>query len=109
MVSGKSTTNVMAYGIPGDSGNRDLRMVAPKEVRELGLKVSSMRMNLPKAGDLALLEWPQLSAPEFRLTLFETGSKLAKGAAQLFTAGEKSGQKASRAACWLPSGFAPAW
>lgn len=109
VITGNSTTNVMAYGMSGDTGHSDLRMLAPSEVRGLGAKISEMKMTLPKAGNLALLEWPTPSAPEFRLTFLFAGSKLAKSAAQLFSAAEKSKQTASRAACWLPSGFSPAW
>lgn len=109
VITGASTTNVMAYGMSGDTGHSDLRMLAPSEVRGLGTKISAMKMMLPKAGTLAVLEWPTSAAPEFRLSFLEAGSTLAKGAAQLFAAAEKTKQTASRAACWLPSGFSPAW
>ena len=103
-------TNIMAYGfLEGESGHGDLRMVIPAVVRQLASAVEARGLSTPSEGDLALLEWPTLQAPEFRLTFIQPGSELHHVASDLFTRATASDALVGDGACWLPSGVAPVW
>jgi hypothetical protein len=101
----------MVYGhSAGDTGHGDVRLVVVKpptdEIRAL---VLGHGLTLPKSGDVALLEWPTLAAPTFRLTLLDPTSTLYTQTAAQLDAAEANNQLVGQGACWLPPGFSPSW
>jgi hypothetical protein len=105
-----AATNIMAYGfLEGESGHGDLRMVVPASVRLLAEAIQAKGLPIPDEGHFALLEWPRLEDPEFRLTFLQLGSELYEAAAGLFERASASDALVGDGACWLPSGVSPAW
>ena len=103
-------TNIMGYGYaPGEPGHQDIRMLIPAALKHFTHAIAAAGSVPPGVGSDALLEWPTLAEPEFRLTLLEPGSALALSAAQVFNSAAAAGQLVSGGACWLPNGFSPPW
>jgi hypothetical protein len=103
-------TNIMPYGyIPGEPGNRDIRMLIPAAVRALIPQIQAAAMPLPIDGNFALLEWPTASDPTFRLTFLQPTHALAAQAQQLFAAATGAQTLFGDNGCGLPAGVAPAW
>jgi len=103
-------TNVMVYGFPGDPGHSDVRMVVPAgQARELRDLVQQRGKPPPARGDVALLEWPTVLRPTFRLSLIESGSPLFQQSAAILAAAAPAGEVIGRGACWLPPDLSPAW
>lgn len=104
-------TGVMSFGFtPGDVGHADLRLVIPRApVAILKQLLIEREADLPKAGDLALLEWPTPSAPSFKMTVIKPESDLGQTTLELWQEAEAHNQFASRGACWLSEGISPAW
>lgn len=104
------STNVMAYGFaPGESGHGDVRMVVPALVRSLGEQANRAGLPVPANGDLALLEWPTLTLPQFRLSFLDRDTPLYEQVRALFDNAAAAGQLVGDGACWLPRGISPAW
>lgn len=102
-------TNVMAYGFsPGESGHGDIRMVVPAAVRALAERVLQEGFPVPSEGDVALLEWPSIDVPEFRLTFLAPSSDLYREATGLFESARGAGQLVGGGA-WLPPSLPPPW
>ena len=60
-------TNVMAYGVlPADTGHGDLRMVLPAAVRKVAEEIEKNDLQLPKNGDIFLMEWPNEEFDHFQ-------------------------------------------
>lgn len=103
-------SNVMLYGyLPGESGHQNRRMLLPADVRALGDQIRQAGLPVPTVGDLALLEWPTPTGPEFRLSFLEPGSSLAQQAQMLFNTAITSQQTLADNACGLPAGISPTW
>ena len=104
-------TNVMSFGFtPGDVGHQDLRMVLPRPpIAEMRRRLIATGRPLPKAGDLALLEWPITGDPTFRLTTLKPDSELGKKVAEIWGAATAAGETVSRGACWMPQAVSPEW
>ncbi len=101
----------MAYGfIPGESGHGDVRMLVPATVKTLAQRIKSSGKELPKDGDVALLEWPLSNDKrEFRLSFLERTSPLFGQAEGLFRQAQESGSTVGEGACWLPYDLSPEW
>lgn len=103
-------TNVMTYGqFTEESSHGDVRMVLPAAVRRLGDAIQRQGLPVPTSRDLALLEWPTMAAPEFRLSFVQRGSNLYQQMETLFSDAEASHQLVGHGACWLPTALAPTW
>lgn len=103
-------TNVMAYGFaPGESGHGDLRMVIPAAVRRLADAIRAAGLPVPRDGDVALVEWPEPTSPEFRMSFLQRGTPLYEIAESAFQTASRTGQLVGEGACWLPAGIAPTW
>ena len=109
--SSPTTTSIMVYGFaPGETGHGDVRMVIPKPpARQIADLVAAAGLPMPQVGDVALLEWPDLSRPTFRLTMIQRNHSLHANADQQLVAAIASGQQVGHGACWLPSGLSPVW
>lgn len=107
---GISKTSLMAYGFAeGETGHGDIRIVVPAAARRLGEVVEEAGHSSPTAGDLAILEWPTLQDPAFRITFVETDSQLCMQVNQIYRTAEAAGELVGRGACWLPPGISPQW
>jgi hypothetical protein len=106
-----TATNVMVYGYtPGDPGHGDVRMVVPAQpAREIATLVRQHARVMPAEGDVALLEWPTIGHPSFRLTLLERNSPLFQQAAALLAAAGPAQETVGRGACWLSPNTSPPW
>jgi hypothetical protein len=103
-------TNVMAYGfMRGESGHGDVRMLVPTGVRQLRTTIQQQGLPVPEPGDLALLEWPTMNSPTFRITFIQRGSDLYEQVSTLFDNAVTSHQLVGGGACWLPPGLSPDW
>jgi hypothetical protein len=100
----------MLYGyIPGEPGNRDIRMLIPALVRDLIPLIQGAGMPLPADGDYALLEWPTPADPTFRLTFLQQTHALAQQAQHLFAAAVAAHQLIGDNGSALPAGVSPVW
>lgn len=104
-------TGLMSYGYTdGDTGHADLRLVLPKPpvapIREALLASEKV---LPRANDLAILQWPTASNPTFRMTVTNPDSELGQTITNVWNKAAQDKQLVSRGSCWLPSGITPAW
>jgi len=103
-------TNVMIYGyLPSETGHRNNRMLLPGDVRQLAAPVERAGMPLPSASDFALLEWPTVDGPEFRLSFVQPDTDLFSQASEIFQSASDSHELVGAGACWLPRGVSPAW
>lgn len=103
-------TNVMPYGyLPGEKGNKDIRMLIPAGVRALLPQLQGVGVRPPGDGDFALLEWPTPTDPSFRLTFLEPASPLAQRSQQLFADATAGRTLLGDNACGLPAGTSPPW
>lgn len=104
-------TNIMAYGfIPGESGHGDVRMLMPADLKALSQGVKNAGKEVPREGDVALLEWPTTNDNrEFRLTFLERASALFTQADGIFQQAQQSASTVGDGACWLPENLSPAW
>jgi len=103
-------SNAMAYGYePDEPGHKDVRLLIPAAMRELGELVLDAGMAKPTIGDHALLEWPTLDRPDFRISYLEPESALAHTAKAIIGAAENAGELVGRGAAWLPPGLSPGW
>lgn len=104
-------TNIMAYGfIAGESGHGDVRMLMPADVKALSQRVKSARREVPREGDIALLEWPTTNDNhEFRLSFLDRTSALFNQANGLFRQAQQSASTVGEGACWLPENVSPPW
>jgi hypothetical protein len=103
-------TNVMVYGIEGDAGHRDVRLLVPRgSTRALADEAARLGWAVPGEDDFALLEWPIEASPSFRLSFLVPGSKLAHDAQAHFSAAQAADQMMGRGACLIPPEFAPPW
>jgi hypothetical protein len=101
-------TNVMPYGYAaGEPGHKDIRLLAPRAIRDLATKIGAAGYPIPGVGDVALLEWPNSQAPAFSLTYLDRRSSLHAAAIALLENPESGGPGSE--ATWLPHGFSPAW
>lgn len=107
---GRTSTNIMGYGFAaGESGHGDIRMLVPRDVADLGRRIAESGKESPKSGDLALLEWPLIDDPVFRLTLLDQNSDVGRATSREFQAAERLGALVGQGACWLPSTLSPSW
>jgi hypothetical protein len=103
-------TNVMLYGyLAGESGHHNRRMLLPADLRQLRDLIAAGGFPMPTAGHLALMEWPVLAAPEFRITFLDPGSALGQQAQQTFTAANGTQLMLADNSCVLLSGVSPPW
>jgi hypothetical protein len=104
-------TNIMAYGfIAGESGHGDVRMLVPGIVKTLAQRVRTARKQLPRDGDVALLEWPTANdRGEFRLSFLERGSPWFRQAERLFQQSQDSNSTVGDGACWMLENFSAPW
>lgn len=109
--SNSASTNVMVYGFtPGDTGHGDVRLVVPRApARQLAVLIEQHGRSQPTDGDVALLEWPIIQWPIFRLSLLERSSPLYNQAASMLNAASASNQLVGQGACWLPPTLSPKW
>ncbi|MCZ7938015.1 phospholipase D family protein [Agrobacterium salinitolerans] len=111
-ISGQpSKTGLMSFGFtPGDVGHGDLRLVIPAApIRTMQQTLQTQQRPIPKAEDLALLEWPTPTTPTFKMTFIDQQSALGQATRQIWNQAAANEQLASRGACWLPSDFSPKW
>lgn len=106
-----ATTSIMVYGFsPGESGHGDVRMVVPASpAREILNYVQSNGLTAPADGDVALLEWPNIHQPDFRLSLIDPASALFQEVKDMLIAAGASNQLVGQGACWLSPGISPNW
>ncbi len=110
VMKGHADTNIMGYGVaPGESGHRDVRMVVPGAIRSLATFLKGKGLTSPKPEDVALLEWPTVSDPVFRLTFIDPKSKLFNAASAQYAAAQKNNALVGKGACWLPATLSPKW
>jgi len=104
-------TNIMAYGfIAGETGHGDVRMLMPAVLRTLAERISAAGRELPREGDVALLEWPTANeASEFRVSFLDRAGALFAQANGLFGQAQNSASTVGEGACWLPENISPAW
>jgi len=104
-------TNIMAYGfIEGESGHGDVRMLMPADLKTLSQRVRAAKKDVPREGDVALLEWPTTNEKrEFRLSFMDRNSTLFSQAEGLFRQAQTSNATVGEGASWLPSGLPPSW
>lgn len=111
-ISGQpSITGLMSFGFtPGDVGHGDLRLVVPAApIRTMQQTLQTQQRPVPRAEDLALLEWPTPTSPAFRMTFVDQQSALGNATRQIWNQAAAKEQLASRGACWLPADFSPSW
>ena len=106
-----TATSVQAYGyIAGEKSSQNIRLVVVKSaVSDIVQAITENKWIAPKAGDLALLEWPTPATPAFRLSFLEKTSALYASADALFNGAKVAKQLVGKSACWLPPGVSPAW
>lgn len=103
-------TSVMAYGfLREETGHKDIRMVLPAAVKQLSTAIQARGLPIPQPSDLALMEWPTPTSPEFRFTFAQRRSDLYQMIENFFTNAVLSHQLVGEGACWLPPGFSPDW
>ena len=103
-------TNVMAYGfLSGETGHGDVRLVVPAAVKYLAAAIEDAGLPVPQSGHVALLEWPTVAAPLFRLSFIEEGSALYSQTEELYDDAAASHHLVGDGACWLPPGLSPSW
>jgi hypothetical protein len=109
--SNEASTNVMVYGYsPGETGHGDVRMVVPAgPAREILNFVQSSGFAAPSDGHVAILEWPNLHQPSFRLSLLDPKSNLFSQAEATLNNAAATNQLVGQGACWLPPGISPNW
>jgi hypothetical protein len=99
----------MAYGfIEGESGHGDVRMLMPADLKTLSQRLRAAEKDVPRDGDVALLEWPTTNEKrEFRLSFMDRNSALFSQAEGLFRQAQTSNATVGEGASWLPSGLSP--
>jgi len=104
-------TNIMAYGfMPGEAGHGDVRMLVPAGVRTFSERLKGAHREVPRDGDVALLEWPTTNpACEFRLSFLNRDSDLFTQADALFRRAQNENETVGAGACWLPLGLSQPW
>lgn len=107
----RTDTNIMAYGvIPGETGHRDIRMLLPADLITLAERITAAGKELPREGDVALLEWPTTNnAQEFRVSFLDRAGPLFAQADGLYRQAQDSYSTVGLGACWLPENLSPAW
>lgn len=107
----RSETNVMVYGFAaGESGHGDVRLLVPKPpIAELLREIARLGLQIPDAGDPAILEWPSSSSPVVRLTFLDRNSTLFARAISSLATAATTNQLVGQGACWLPPTFSPPW
>ncbi|WP_230246985.1 MULTISPECIES: phospholipase D family protein [unclassified Rubrivivax] len=102
-------TNVMAYGVlPEDTGHGDLRMVLPAAVRKIAKEITQNELQLPRNGDIFLMEWPNEDSGSFRITFLEPGCAEHTRAALAYEHAAQSNQLMG-GSCGLEKGISPEW
>lgn len=106
-----SPTSVQAYGYTkGETSSENIRLgVLVAAISDIVQQIDKNGWNKPKAGDLALLEWPTTANPVFLLTFIEKSSALYSTASVLYNNAKTAKQLVGKSACWLPAGVAPIW
>ncbi|RYF30801.1 MAG: hypothetical protein EOO23_04295 [Comamonadaceae bacterium] len=106
-----ASSNVMAYGYgPNPTGNKDLRLVIPvAPINEILPHLAPRALPIPKAGDLAVLEWPVVSRPTFRMTFIDPAAALATALNQSWVEDRSQNHVAGRSSTWLRPDLSPAW
>jgi len=84
-------------------------MLVPAAARTLGESIEAAGRDTPTIDDLALLEWPTLQDPAFRLTFLDTQSAIYLQALNAFNSAVATGQLVGNGACWLAAGVSPSW
>lgn len=104
-------TNIMAYGfIRGEAGHGDVRMLVPAGIRALAEHLNGAHREVPREGDVALLEWPTTNAAcEFRLSFLSRSCELFRQADALFRRAQEQNETVGAGACWMPLGFSQPW
>ena len=102
-------TNVMAYGVlPADTGHGDLRMVLPAAVRKVAEEIEKNDLQLPKNGDIFLMEWPNEEFDHFRITFLEPGCAEHAKAVLAYEQAIQS-NRLMGGSCGLEKGISPDW
>jgi hypothetical protein len=104
-------SNVMAYGYgPNPTGNKDLRLVIPvAPINEISPHLAQHGLPVPKAGDLAILEWPVEARPTFRMTFVDPAADLATALSQSWGEDRAQNHVAGRSSTWLRPDLSPTW
>jgi len=85
-------------------------MLVPADVRKLSERIRAANKQLPRYGDVALLEWPTSnSAYEMRLSFLEPESELFHQAEELFNRARETALTVGVGACWLLDDLSPSW
>lgn len=107
---GIASTNIMGYGFTStESGHGDIRMLVPATVDVLKKVLLAEQLSIPMDGDVALLEWPTLAEPAFRLSFLDSTSAMSQRTAALFNTAVEKGELVGNGACWLPPNYSPGW
>lgn len=107
---GAADTNIMGYGFTRtESGHADIRMLVPASVKVLSTAILAAGLAVPTDGDVALLEWPTLAEPCFRLSFLDRNSAISQRTAALFSAAVAQDELVGNGACWLSQRYTPEW
>lgn len=110
--AGATVTNITYQGVGPTPGrtHRNLRVLVPAAVGELGADISRNGLHVPQPGDLALLEFPSPDDPIVRVTFSDPASRLHGQLAGIMDAAIAVGDAVGQgSAAWASPTVVPAW